>query len=129
VNLIDEAFAPLPILSSPLLRDEVTGLEALREVAGHVFDGDDPTRIYYPAVAHEVHAEDGGFVLSLGAPFATRDEVSLTQRGDELWVQVGVHRRNILLPRVLAGLHAASARVEDGRLNVYFPREKRRSRS
>jgi arsenite/tail-anchored protein-transporting ATPase len=129
VNLIDEAFAPLPILSAPLLRDEATGLEALREIAGHIFDGDDPTRIYYPSVAHEVRAEDTGFVLSLGAPFATKDEVSLAQRGDELSVQVGVHRRNILLPRVLAGLHAGSARVEDGRLNVYFPREKRRSRS
>jgi len=129
VQVIDEAFAPLPVLSVPLLRDEVTGLEALREMAGHLFGDDDPTRIYYPTVAHEVRAEDGGFVLSLGAPFAARDEVSLAQRGDELSVQVGVHRRNILLPRVLSGLRAAGARMDGGRLNVYFPRPKRRSRS
>ena len=129
VHFIDEAFAPLPVLSIPLLRDEVTGLEALREMAGHLFGDDDPTRIYYPTVAHEVRAEDGGFVLSLGAPFATRDEVSLAQRGDELSVQVGAHRRNILLPRVLSGLRATSARMDGGRLNVYFPRQKQRSRS
>jgi len=129
VHFIDEAFAPLPVLSIPLLRDEVTGLEALREMAGHLFGDDDPTRIYYPTVAHEVRAEDGGFVLSLGAPFATRDEVSLAQRGDELSVQVGAHRRNVLLPRILSGLHAASARLDGGRLNVYFPRQKQRSRS
>jgi arsenite/tail-anchored protein-transporting ATPase len=129
LQFIDEAFAPLPVLSVPLLRDEVTGLEALREMAGHLFGGDDPTRIYYPTVAQEVRAEDGGFVLSLGAPFATKDEVSLAQRGDELSVQVGAHRRNVLLPRVLSGLHAARARVDGGRLNVYFPRRKQRSRS
>jgi len=129
VHFIDEAFAPLPVLSIPLLRDEVTGLEALREMAGHLFGDDDPTRIYYPTVAHEVRAEDGGFMLSLGAPFATREEVSLAQRGDELSVQVGAHRRNILLPRVLSGLRATSARMDGGRLNVYFPRQKQRSRS
>jgi arsenite-transporting ATPase len=129
LRLIDEAFAPLPVLSVPLLRDEVTGLETLRQMAGHLFDGDDPTRIYYPTVAHEVRAEDGGFVLSLGAPFATREDITLAQRGNELSVQVGVHRRNILLPRVLSGLQAASARMDDGRLNIYFPRQKRQGRS
>jgi arsenite-transporting ATPase len=127
LQLIHEAFAPLPILSVPLLRDEITGLKPLREMARHLFGSDDPTRIYYPSVAHEVRAEDGGFVLSLGAPFVTKDEVSLSQRGDELSVQVGTHRRNVLLPRVLSGLRATGARVDGGRLNIYFPREKGRT--
>jgi arsenite-transporting ATPase len=129
LQLIDEAFSPLPVLSVPLLRDEATGLESLREMAGHLFGSDDPTRIYYPTLAHEVRAEDGGFVLSLGAPFATKDDVSLAQRGDELSVQVGTHRRNVLLPRALSGLRADSARIDGGRLNIYFSREKRRGRS
>jgi arsenite-transporting ATPase len=127
LQLIHEAFSPLPILSVPLLRDEITGLKALREMARHLFGSDDPARIYYPSVAHEVRAEDGGFVLSLGAPFVTKDEVSLSQRADELSVQVGTHRRNVLLPRVLSGLRATTARVDSGRLNIYFPREKSRT--
>jgi arsenite-transporting ATPase len=127
LQLIHEAFAPLPILSVPLLKDEITGLKALQEMARHLYGSDDPTRIYYPSVAHEVRAEDGGFVLSMGAPFATKADVSLAQRGDELSVQVGTHRRNVLLPRVLSGLRATSARVDGGRLNIYFPREKGRT--
>jgi arsenite-transporting ATPase len=126
LQLIHEAFSPLPILTVPLLRDEITGLKALREMARHLYGSEDPTRIYYPSVAHEVRPEDGGFVLSLGAPFVTKAEVSLAQRGDELSVQVGTHRRNVLLPRVLSGLRASSARVDHGRLNIYFPREKGR---
>ena len=129
LRLIHEAFAPLPIVTVPLLRDEVTGMEALRQMAGHLFGGDDPTRIYYPMVAHEVRAEDGGFVLSLGAPFTTKDDVSLAQRGDELFVQVGAHRRNILLPRLLSGLRATGARMEGGRLHIRFPREEPERRS
>jgi arsenite-transporting ATPase len=129
LRLIDEAFAPLPVVSVPLLRDEVTGLEALREMARHLFADDDPTRIYYPTVAHEVRAEDSGFVLSLRAPFASRDDVSLAQRGDELSVQVGAHRRHILLPRVLSGLDATDARIDGGRLHIRFPRKAQETRS
>jgi arsenite-transporting ATPase len=129
MRLIDEAFAPLPVLTVPLLRDEIAGLEGLQEMAWHLFGSDDPTRIYYPAVAHELRADADGFVLSLGAPFATKDDVSLAQRGDELWVRVGSHRRNILLPRVLSGLNATGARVDGGRLQIRFPREGRGDRS
>ncbi len=128
LRLIDEAFAPLPILTVPLLRDEIAGLGGLREMAGHLFGDDDPTRIYYPMVAHEVRAEADGFVLSLGAPFATKEDISLAQRGDELWVHVGAHRRNILLPRVLSGLDASGARIDDGRLLITFPRKAREDR-
>ena len=129
LRLIDEAFAPLPVLTVPLLRDEVVGLEALREMAGQIFGDDDPVRIFYPTVAHEVHSEEQGFVLSLAAPFVTKDDVSLAQRGDELFVQVGAHRRNILLPRLLSSLRATGARIEGGRLHIRFPREEQEGRS
>jgi arsenite-transporting ATPase len=125
-SYIEEAFSPLPILEVPLLRHEVTGLKSLREMAGHLYGDDDPARIFYPAVAHEIRAEDGGFVLSLRAPFASKRDVSLAQRGDELAVQVGVHRRNIVLPRVLAGLTATNARLEEGELVIFFPRREKR---
>ena len=124
---IEEAFSPLPILEVPLLRHEVTGLKSLREMADCLYGEDDPARILYPTVTHEVRAEEGGFVLSLPAPFASKRDVSLAQRGDELSVHVGVHRRNIVLPRVLAGLTATSARLDEGRLSIFFPRRERRS--
>ena len=39
-----------------------------------LFGDDDPTRIYYPAVAQEVRAKDGEYVLSLGMPFVERED-------------------------------------------------------
>ncbi len=119
---IDEAFSPLPVLTAPLLEHEVVGMEGLREMADHLFGGGDPTRIYYPAVAQEVRALDGGYVLSLGMPFVEREDVSLAQRGDELTVRVGRYKRQVLLPRALAGRRAVSAKMDGDRLTIAFSR-------
>jgi arsenite-transporting ATPase len=117
---IDEAFSPLPVLTAPLLEHEVVGMEGLRQMADHLFGGADPTRIYYPAVAQEVRALDGEYVLSLGMPFVERKDVSLAQRGDELTIRVGDYKRQVLLPRALAGRRAVSAKMDGERLAIAF---------
>ncbi len=117
---IEEAFSPLPVLTAPLLEREVVGTEGLREMAQRLFGDDDPTQIYYAAVAQEVRASDSEYVLSLGMPFVEREAISLSQRGDELSIKVGVYKRQVLLPRVLAGRRAVSAKMDGERLTIYF---------
>ena len=117
---IEEAFSPLPILTAPLLEHEVVGVETLREMGQHLFGEEDPTRIYYPAVAQEVRAENGRYVLSLGMPFVSKDEIALAQRGDELTIRAGAYKRQVLLPRALAGRRATGAKIDGERLNITF---------
>jgi arsenite-transporting ATPase len=119
---IEEAFSPLPVLTAPLLEHEVVGMEGLRELAQQIFGNDDPTRVYYPAVAQEVRSRDGEYVLSLGMPFVQREEISLAQRGDELSIKVGSYKRQVLLPRALAGRRASSAKMDGDRLTISFTR-------
>ena len=119
---IEEAFSPLPVLTAPLLEHEVVGIDGLRDLAQRLFGDDDPTRIYYPAVAQEVRARDGEYVLSLGMPFVERESISLSQRGDELSIRVGAYKRQVLLPRVLAGRRAVSAKMDGDRLTISFAR-------
>jgi arsenite-transporting ATPase len=119
---IEQAFSPLPVLTAPLLEHEVVGMEGLRELAQQLFGNDDPTRIYYPAVAQEVRSRDGEYVLSLGMPFVQREEISLAQRGDELSIKVGSYKRQVLLPRALAGRRAVSAKMDGDRLTIGFTR-------
>lgn len=119
---IEEAFSPLPVLTAPLLEHEVVGAAGLRDLARRVFGDEDPTQIYYPAVAQEVKSRDGEYVLSLGMPFVEREEISLAQRGDELSVKVGSYKRQVLLPRALAGRKAVSARMDGDRLTISFAR-------
>ena len=44
------------------------------------------------------------------------------QTGDELIVQVGDYRRNIILPRALAVLQVAGAKLDEGELRINFVR-------
>lgn len=117
---IEEVFSPLPILRAPLLPNEVVGVEGLRELASHVFGNDDPSLMRYRSIAQELRSEDGHIVLSLNLPFVARDDVHLSQRGDELLVQVGRYRRNVLLPHTLSGREAIRAQKSGDRLDIYF---------
>jgi arsenite-transporting ATPase len=49
-----------------------------------------------------------------------RGEVALARHDGELFVTVGNYRREIVLPRVLAGRQTVGAAIEDGELRVRF---------
>ncbi|MDQ3707559.1 MAG: hypothetical protein M3437_20490 [Chloroflexota bacterium] len=53
-------------------------------------------------------------------PFATKEQVDLLQTGDELVVQVGDYKRNLILPRALATLQVAGAKLDNGELSINF---------
>jgi arsenite-transporting ATPase len=121
---IREAFSPLPVLTAPLLEREAVGLERLREMGDYLFGKEDPSRVFYPAVAQEVRPHDGGYVLSLATPFVGKEEIALAQRGDELTVRAGAYKRQILLPRVLVGRRATGASKDGDRLSIFFSGER-----
>jgi arsenite-transporting ATPase len=92
----------------------VVGLDRLRPMGEALFGAEDPTRIFFRGRTHAVEpGPDGTYELAIPVPFATRGDVHLRQTGDELFVQVGTHRRHIVLPRALAGLHASGAKLDE----------------
>ena len=91
----------------------------LRRLGSIIFGADDPTAFFYRGRPYTVRREGGLFVLELELPFTTKEDVRLTRLGDELVLQVGSWRRNLILPRVLvdmpthaAGLHGDILRIE-----------------
>jgi arsenite-transporting ATPase len=70
----------------------------------------------------------GGYALLLELPFTTRDEVSLSRSADELVVQVGTWRRNLVLPRLLLDAPTLGAKMEDRVLKVRFAEPSRTAR-
>ena len=51
-------------------------------------------------------------------PFATKGEIGLFKKGDELVVEIGTLRRHIGLPRSMAMLLPSRATLENGLLTV-----------
>ncbi len=130
-HLIEEGFAPVPIRVSHLLDREVVGLEPLREMGLTLFGEDDPASIFYEGSTQTVTREDDGHVMTVNLPFLGREDINLMQHGDELVIQAGQHRRNIVLPRILVDLPVSVARMDGSSLKLKFedksPRTRRRN--
>jgi len=118
--LVEERFAPVPIKELPLFRDEVVGFERLGEMGKALFGDEDPTQIYFRGRTQSLERTPEGYTLSLPLPFVEKGDVNLTHLGDELTVQIGQHRRSIILPRTLVGLNTRGASFEGDTLKIRF---------
>jgi arsenite-transporting ATPase len=61
---------------------------------------------------------DSHYEVRLQLPFASKGEVELFKKGDELVVEIGSLRRHIGLPTSMAGLSPTRARLENQCLTV-----------
>lgn len=115
-----DSFAGLDLHTSVYRDVEPVGHEELLDLAAAVYGGDDPLSGSARRPPLDVRHEAGGRVLALPLPLASRDDVRLARKGDELVVSVASYRRLLTLPSGLARLRVAGARVRDGELQVRF---------
>jgi arsenite-transporting ATPase len=120
LELVDSAFAPVPVLCAPYFEQEVVGPGMLDRLAGELFDGQDPAAVLHDALTQELTVTDDGARLRLVLPFAEKGDISLKKIGLEMIVGVGGQKRTIMLPPALAAIRPAAATFEDGALEVKF---------
>ena len=118
--VVEESFAPVPLKTAPLFEQEVVGLDMLYRLGDALFTDSDPTTFFYRGRPYQVERENGDFVLSLQLPFTSKEEVKLNRNADELVVQVGSWRRNLILPRVLVAAQTRAAQFEGDTLKIHF---------
>lgn len=130
LQLVRDAFHPLPIFEVPFFAQEVTGMAMLQQMADTLYgpagkamrggEGD-PTRYFYIGKPQEIFRQDGAYVLSIPLPLVEREQVHLHRSVfDELIVRIGNWKRNIALPLGLAKLEIAGAKYVEDRLNISF---------
>lgn len=127
-KVIEEDFAPLPILDAPLFKREIVGKAMLRTMAEALYGEKDPTAVFSRGQVQSIQREDKHYVLTLALPFASKEPVSLIQNGDELTIQVAGFRRNVILPRSLVGLTISEAKLEADRLRIQFQQGRTKGR-
>ncbi len=118
--MVQDQFAPVPVRTIPYFDHEMVGLERLAELGRALFADSDPASFLYRGRPYSVQREDGSYTLSVELPFTSREEISLSRSGDELILQVGAWRRNLVLPRLLLDAPTLGARMEDRVLKVRF---------
>jgi len=119
-QLIEEAFAPLPIFKVPLMDQEVVGVEMLRKMAQAIYGDQDPTKVFYSEKPQVIEKSKEGYALRLRLPFVSKESLNMTRSGDELAISIGNFRRNVILPRVLAALEVKKAKFEGDHLVLTF---------
>mgnify|MGYP005845224823 CR=1 FL=1 len=125
LDLIDDSFAPVPILHCPFFANEVVGLDMLRRMADAIYGDRDPTTVFYRGLSQSLEKANGTYTLTVPLPLVAKGDVDLTRAGDEMVVRIGNHRRNLILPRTLVGLEAKEAKLEEGVLRIVFSAEDR----
>src|SRR5215470_5440218 len=116
---IEEYFAPVPVKRVPLFAHEVLRRQRLEELAAVLYSaGEDPSAITHTEKPFSFGKRNGVYEVRVILPFATKGEVGLFKKGDELVVEVGTLRRHIGLPRSMATLVPSRARLERGVLTV-----------
>jgi len=126
---VEALFPGLPVLRAPLARDEVVGAAALAAHGAALYGkpddpeglrGDPAARLADPPRLRFARRADaqGAFAVELPLPHARREELDVAKLDDALLVRAGALRRAIPLPRRLARLSLAGARLDAGRLVV-----------
>jgi arsenite-transporting ATPase len=116
---IEEYFAPVPVRRVPLFTHEVLGRERLKELAAVLYpEGHDPAAVTRTERPYSFGKQNGHYEVRVLLPFATKGEIGLFKKGDELVVEIGTFRRHIGLPTSMAALIPARARLENRVLTV-----------
>ncbi len=121
---VEEAFYPLPILKLPLFDREIVGLEMLKRTADKLYGETDPSGLLYKGETQKVIKKGRGYQMSIPLPMVEKKDVELLQKEYELIVKIGNRRRDIVLPRALAGMRASGARFEENKLILDFVPER-----
>jgi arsenite/tail-anchored protein-transporting ATPase len=125
--MVEEQFAPVPVRTVPFFDHEMVGLARLRELGEALFADSDPSEFLYRGRPYSVARDGSGYVLSVELPFTSKEEISLSRKADELVLQVGAWRRNLVLPRLLLDAPTQGAKMEDRILKVRFGQPMRRT--
>lgn len=118
---VQAIFAPLPVLTAPLAKDEVTGLERLRAHGAKLFRDSDPAALLCSAPKLRFAGnKTEGYRVEIPLPGAEHAALDVVKVADELIVTTGVRRRAIKLPRRMRQLDLAQAKFENDFLVVRF---------
>jgi len=121
-QMVEESFAPLPILDVPLFAREVVGLDMLRKMASAMFAERDPSEVFYRGEEQRVVADEDGYTLHLPLP-VPGGKIQLNRTSpDELVVHIGNRKRILSLPHTLASMQIEGASHDNGTLSIPFRR-------
>ncbi|MCS7263986.1 MAG: ArsA family ATPase [Armatimonadetes bacterium] len=117
---IEASFGELPIFKVRLYEREVTGIDALSQMAHDIYGNNDPTDRFSDEKPMRIVKRGKDYWLELHLPFVEKSDIQLLRKGDELIVRVGAIKRHVVLPHILAKQEPKGAKLEESILQIRF---------
>jgi len=122
---IRSSFEPVPILTTKLFDREMVGVQLLEQLGAEVYGDRRPADILFHDEPIQVKKRGTGYVLVMRLPFASREDLDVHRRGEELVVRLGSYKRALVLPQTLQRLDIRRARFEGQNLEIDFGKPSR----
>ncbi|HIP25131.1 MAG TPA: ArsA family ATPase [Archaeoglobus profundus] len=118
IKEVEERF-PVPVFKIHFKSTEIIG-EALYELANELYDGQDPTKVFYLDKPMRIEKEGEYTTLIIKVPFALKKDLKLLKKGEELTIIAKQWKRTIFLPQSLALKEPVKAKFNNGELKILF---------
>lgn len=115
-----DLFQPLPIWEGPHYARDLAGIKDLSMVGSRLFGDIDPVKVQFTGKMQEIIRDGDEYVMKLPLPHVEIGKVQMVKRGDELFIEIGNFRRDMILPMALAERPATKAIFRNGILEVRF---------
>ena len=123
IEELQDNFSMLSTYYIPWYDEEVHGVGAVEKICNECLTASDIFEIKVITERETYLENEKGYLLSVGVPGASKEQVDLFQSGTDVVIKIGNFKRNISLPNVLRTYEIAGAKMDDGRLNIQFVKE------
>lgn len=117
---IYDSFKNIPIFKLELLGDELRRYEMLQEVGNKIYGEVKPENVLFNDKIFTVEKETDGYNFVINMPFVDKNQLNLSQKGDEITITIKNERRSFSLPTKLKSKEITGAKYSDGKLNIHF---------
>src|SRR5262249_19466961 len=120
VKAIEEGFGETPVFKAELQRDQVVGIDRLRDLCKELFGEKDPAATFLVGKPIRFFQQGHRYRMSVKMPFAQSEDIKVLRKNGSLLIRVGKYERNFQLPWVLLDLDVERASLIDGALEITF---------
>ncbi|HZL23633.1 MAG TPA: TRC40/GET3/ArsA family transport-energizing ATPase [Nitrososphaeraceae archaeon] len=119
-------FFPLPCREAIRMKEELQGIEMLKQHNYHIFGTDDPSSIFFNEKVYSIEENRDSITLVLKIPFAKNAILDIQKKSDELMITLehdrGILANIIILPFAAVTMNLVSSKIINNQLVILLKR-------
>jgi arsenite-transporting ATPase len=120
LDTIIQRFDLIPIYNIPLFYQDVVGVDILTKIGDIAFNSKDSTEVKYKSQKQKIEQIGNEYRLVINVPDSDAYELALSQKGQDIIVNIGTIKRIITIPSTIKDFEIIGARFKGDKLEIAF---------